>query len=240
MKSSSILASLLFCATLLLQPGSAGATEVLFGFGKSAKAPAGAYVGDFDGVGQAIARETGGENVFISFVHAVTVTSIRLTAYSDSGEGAVLLRNVTASTKWGTTGPAVPSLFDFPQLVSGNPVNYQGLDMLGDQQFVENSQFTGKFWDFTFIYEGFRDDDSGLVIQINTIEPVTNADIGVDRDSPNNPPLPPGPGPDPAPTCVGGLSEGAYCEADGPECCGSCAIEGTNSDGTQWGSCVGP
>ncbi|MGZ3734778.1 MAG: hypothetical protein ACXVC0_07455 [Bdellovibrionota bacterium] len=167
----------------------AQATELYFGFGASAAAPAGPFVG---AIKQAkLDRREGGETVEINFWYPLRVSNIRLSVVSKSGNGAVLVREFRANM----VGPndngytSIPPLYLFENLGAGNPVNFQGFDLLANQHFVSFKQNL-QIQNITLQLEGFRDDDSALLLQISSPQSVTNKEIDIARP-PLNPPSDP-------------------------------------------------
>ncbi|MGZ3651742.1 MAG: hypothetical protein ACXVB9_18845 [Bdellovibrionota bacterium] len=157
---------------LILAAPAAQATEINFGYGLAAREIPAPYVGSFRGNADKISRVLGGENVVIEFVNPVKISRIRLSAV---GSGAVLIRGVWAQVD-GRAGLKLPKLFDFYQRGNGTPENHGGLDLLAGGEFVEQIG-NAMVQNLTVQMEGFRSDDSGLVISLTSVPNVTNADV---------------------------------------------------------------
>lgn len=119
-------------------------------------------------------RATGGERISIAFRTPKNISAIRLTAYSKSGVGKILVRNVVADSA------LMPELFKFDQVVSGMPENYQGLVMLPAGSYVA-SMPNRPLKAIDFVVEGFAHNDATILLELDSAEGFALADFVVKR-----------------------------------------------------------
>ncbi|MGZ3694727.1 MAG: hypothetical protein ACXWQO_11130 [Bdellovibrionota bacterium] len=133
-----------------------------------------------------VSRVGGGEKVALTFRTPKTLSSLKLTAFSKSGKGSVLIRAVTASLKAKpkSISTKLTGLSDFAQAQAGT--NYKGLVMLanGDAVAIAPNQAFSKI---TFTLEGFKKDDASLLVEFNSADKILDSDWNIERDRPTPP-----------------------------------------------------
>lgn len=141
-------------------------------------------------------RSAGGEVIDIQFVNPKTVTSVKLSAFTLSGKGSVLMHNVEA-TMAGNTAFALGELFSFAQKGQGLYTDHGGLIMLGTGNYV-TTNVNKQLIDLKLQVEGFTANDATLLVQADTVEglnyydfKVTRAPVSVPHPQPVPQPVPP-------------------------------------------------
>lgn len=119
-------------------------------------------------------RNTGGEKISISFRTPKTISAIRLTAYSKSGTGKILIRNVVADSA------LMPELFKFADVKLGAPVDYQGLVMLNAGSYVETLP-ARPIQNMAITVEGFTSNDTTILVELASADGFAHSDFLIRR-----------------------------------------------------------
>lgn len=126
-----------------------------------------------------ISRNAGGERIVFQFRNSQNIERIRLTGFSASRAGRVLVREVK------TPLGSVPSLSVFKQVTAGNPENYKDLVRLSDSQYVE-TVFGQPVKRVEIVVEGFSDNDAALLVNLTLAGDVPLSDFVVRRKGGNS------------------------------------------------------
>lgn len=123
-------------------------------------------------------RSGGGEHFILKMSPAKTVTSIKISGFSTGRAGRSLIHNAVVTS--GATSSAVPALFQFSKVTTGNPQNYNGKVMLPDSTNVEvaPNQVISQI-DITV--EGYSNDDASILFQVTTEEGLTESEFMLTR-----------------------------------------------------------
>jgi len=143
------------------------ANDLSVGFGTSIPKESGASIIEKSGP----SRATGGERFTISFRGYKTITSVRLTDYSASHQGKLLVRSALA--------------FYVDSNNNVNQVQLQGLtstDLLADGHFVEVTP-NATYYEIQLIVEGFSNSDAAMLLQIGSVEGIPTTDFVIKRTS---------------------------------------------------------
>lgn len=155
------------------------ANDLNVGFGASVPKESGASVIEKSGP----SRVSGGEQFTISFRGYKTITSVRLTDFSASHQGKLLIRSALAFYVDGNGNVnqvRLEGLTQFSKVTAGNPENYQNLVMLADGHYVEVAP-GATYYEIQLTIEGFSNSDAGMLLQIGTAEGVQPADFVIKR-----------------------------------------------------------
>lgn len=119
-------------------------------------------------------RMNGGERISIRFRNPKAITALRLTAYSKSGLGKVLVRNAVADSA------LMPELFKFSDAKNGQPENYKGLVMLNAGSYIESTP-NRALQNIEVTVEGFANNDSTILVELNSAEGFAYSDFVIRR-----------------------------------------------------------
>lgn len=163
-----MLKSFIILSLMATLPWTAQATESRIGIGPSVPDIAGlARVGT-----AGVDRPTGGERILIKFTVPQTISNFKITAYSSSRQGSVLLHGMTASLQANGTTRSVPL-----DPVKGKLADGQSVE-IKPQQLISALELQA---------EGYSHNDASLLLEMTAVE-VGTLDGTVERIHHSPPP----------------------------------------------------
>lgn len=127
-------------------------------------------------------RRGGGEQITLTFREPKAITSLKLTAYSKSGAGKVLVRRVLNQVEQDGKSVNDPMVeFFVPSQAVGVYEDYQGLVMLPAEGYVENTP-SSLVEKLTIVAEGFTNNDATLMIELKSDEGFSVEDFRLRRE----------------------------------------------------------
>jgi hypothetical protein len=128
-------------------------------------------------------RVAGGERFTITFRNYKTVSRIRLTGFSASKKGKILIHSALGFVTYDDGKKSQTNfegLSQFAQATNGNPDNYQNNVMLEDGHYVEVTP-NAPFNQIQIVVEGFTNNDAAMLLQMEATESLSLQDFVIHR-----------------------------------------------------------